>query len=93
MARFVAYPGFEEAIWEAGKPQVRARADLAKDVAHDIAPVRTGLYRSLIHVTERRRGFRLHADAPYSVHLEYGTRYMRAYRTLLIASQAAKRGL
>lgn len=95
MAEFVAYPSLDEDVWRACRPQIKDRARLVERAAKEIAPVDTGLYRRLIHTIVRPegRGYRVQADASYSEFLEFGTRYMKAYRVLLIASRVAKRGL
>jgi len=92
--RFEAYPSLDEDVWRACRDQIKARAQLVRDTAKNIAPVDTGEYRRPISMTVRPigRGWRIQADATYSKFLEFGTRYMRAHRTLLIASRVAKRG-
>jgi hypothetical protein len=92
MGDFKPYPGLNGLIWEAVEPQFDDIADDALGVAQAIAPVLTGDYRDSIRVYKRPRARRLQANDWKSELLEFGTRKMRAYRTILIAAQTAREG-
>lgn len=89
--RFVANPNLQREVRvRIVDPDVSRKADAVVAVAKLTAPVDTGHYKDSIHKEATPSGFDVVADADYSVYLEFGTRNMRAYRTLGRALDAAK---
>lgn len=74
---------------------VRRRGENVKARAEATAPVDTGRYRDSMRLSYGVRGGTAYAEitalAPYSKWLEFGTRYMRAFKTLRRALSVAKR--
>lgn len=70
------------------------RAIRVESTAKHLAPVDTGLYRSSITHDLRRDSRGLVAfigsNIHYAIHLEFGTRFMRAFATLRTALRAAR---
>jgi hypothetical protein len=72
------------------RADLHERADRVVQVAQATAPVDTGRYRSSIHKEDGPDGSVLIAsNVDYAVYLEFGTRRMRAFRTLGSALDAA----
>lgn len=79
-------------------PQLRAQVDQALERKADLvlftaqvtAPVDTGDYKASLRKDKVANGWRISANVRYAVYLEFGTRFMRAYRTLGRALDAAR---
>jgi HK97 gp10 family phage protein len=90
--RVELYPDWQQVVARAADPGIRRKAERVEERAKRTAPVRTGRYRDSIHLARipDGHGWRVQADAPYSIYVEFGTRYMAAYHTLARALDAAK---
>jgi hypothetical protein len=69
---------------------IEAKADKVLHTAEITAPVDTGAYKASLKKERIPTGFRISANVHYAYYLEFGTRKMRAYRTLGRALDAAK---
>ena len=69
---------------------IERRADAVLFTAQVTAPVDTGDYKASLRKDRVGNGWRVSANVYYAIYLEFGTRYMRAYRTLGRALDAAK---
>jgi hypothetical protein len=84
-------PDIPRVVGPVAQERVRVRALRVLSYAKGSAPVDTGEYRDSIHMLELPSGgFRIQADAPHSIFVEFGTSRMSAYHTLAVALDAAK---
>jgi hypothetical protein len=84
-------PNLPGIVGPVAQARVRVRAVRVLDYAKGSAPVDTGEYRDSIHMVELPSGgFRIQADAPHAIFVEFGTSKMAAYHTLAVALDAAK---
>jgi hypothetical protein len=82
---------WRQVVADAADPGVRDRALLVFNYALATAPIDTGEYKAKIRMYRLSGGgYRIVAEAPHSIFVEYGTRYMAAYHTLAVALDAAK---
>lgn len=80
---FKANPSFRvDLITKIIDPALSAKADKVLHVAQVTAPVDTGRYKASMRKDIIKDGYRISANTDYARYLEFGTRYMRAYRTL-----------
>lgn len=71
-------------------PQVRRKANMVLKVAKMTAPVDTGAYKRSLRKDRIPDGYRISATVDYAKYVEFGTRRMRAYRTLGRALDSAR---
>ena len=93
MSRTEVYSNWRIGAELAAAPGIRRKAKAGYTTARAIAPVDTGRYRrelALVRSAGPGGGWRIEANAPYSIYVEYGTRKMQAYHTLAVALDAAK---
>jgi bacteriophage HK97-gp10 putative tail-component len=70
---------------------VEAKADAVLMQARVTAPVDTGAYKNSLRKERTASGWRVVADVPHAIFVEFGTRRQKAYRTLGRALDAARR--
>lgn len=73
------------------QPALEAKADAVLFQARVTAPVDTGEYKNSLRKERTATGWRVVADVRHAIFVEFGTRRMKAYRTLGRALDAARR--
>lgn len=89
--RWQPNPGRRAPLREQHIRLVEKKADKVLFTAIVTAPVDTGRYKRSLKKERIPTGWRISANTHYAKFLEFGTRRMRAYRTLGRALDAAKR--
>jgi HK97 gp10 family phage protein len=88
--RFKPRPGRSEPLRQLQIRRMEPKANRVLWTAVVTAPVDTGAYRRSLKKERTANGWRISANTHYARYLEFGTRKMRAYRTLGRALDAAK---